>query len=158
MADDYPLTQLRIRYDGLRGDLQQAHEQSAALAAALTRSSVVLAYAHACRFGREPEGSRLLERLADQIVDDRAALMLYHSQARVAQLEAALDEVGRPECEPTHIRGTHRYAFRSGDWARLVAAVEIRDRDCWLVEFPDGVVDWWPKNDPDAAYEFRCAE
>lgn len=52
------------------------------------------------------------------------------------------------------IRGTHRYAFRSGDWAVIRAVVPGEGRDCYLVEFPDGVTDFWVVNDPDEPYEF----
>lgn len=55
----------------------------------------------------------------------------------------------------SEIRQTHPYGFRSGQWAKLLTSVEARGRDCWLVEFEDGVTDWWPKDDPQAGYEFR---
>jgi hypothetical protein len=53
-----------------------------------------------------------------------------------------------------HIRGTHPYMFRSGEWARLLTTVESHGRDCYLVEFPDGATDWWPVGDEEAGYEF----
>lgn len=51
----------------------------------------------------------------------------------------------------------HPYAFRSGEWARVLTTVPSRGRECWLVRFPDGKVDWWPIEDPLADYEVRHA-
>ena len=56
------------------------------------------------------------------------------------------------------IRATHHYGFRSGEWARLVCMVPGPTKDCWLVEFPDGVTDFWPVYDPADPYEFRTVE
>lgn len=53
------------------------------------------------------------------------------------------------------IRTNHPYGFRSGEWAELKATVPGTDRDCYLVEFPDGVTDFWVVNDPDGQYEIR---
>lgn len=55
----------------------------------------------------------------------------------------------------TWIRATHPYGFRSGQWAHLVCVVPSEDRDCYLVEFPDGVTDFWALKDPADPYEFR---
>lgn len=57
------------------------------------------------------------------------------------------------------IRATHRYAFRSGQWARLRGTAALPgfpegDRECYLVEFPDGVTDFWPVGDNRHGYEF----
>jgi hypothetical protein len=52
------------------------------------------------------------------------------------------------------IRATHHYAFRSGEWADLLTTVEAYGRPCYLVEFPDGVTDFWPVDDADHGYEF----
>jgi hypothetical protein len=49
----------------------------------------------------------------------------------------------------------HPYGFRSGQWARVLTTVESYGRPCWLVEFPDGFLDWWPTQDRDARYEVR---
>ena len=60
----------------------------------------------------------------------------------------------------THIRSTHPYAFRSGEWARIKGTAMLPvtegepDRACYLVAFEDGVSDFWPVEDPDAQYEF----
>jgi len=60
----------------------------------------------------------------------------------------------------THIRAMHPYAFRSGEWARIkgTAMLPVKDgepdRACYLVEFDDGVSDFWAVDDPDARYEF----
>lgn len=56
------------------------------------------------------------------------------------------------------IRHTHPYGFRSGHWAVIRAVVPGPDRDCYLVEFPDGVTDFWPVEDPSEPYEFGCAK
>lgn len=65
------------------------------------------------------------------------------------------------EMSETFIRSTHRYAFRNGEWARLrgTAALPVRgeDRPCYLVEFDDGVTDFWPVEDPGNPYEFSEA-
>ena len=54
------------------------------------------------------------------------------------------------------IRATHHYGFRSGQWARILSTVPAPNgRDCYLVQFPDGVTDWWLVNDPSDPYEFR---
>lgn len=52
------------------------------------------------------------------------------------------------------IRGTHPYAFRSGNWARLVTTVEIDGRASYLVEFPDGATDFWAVDAAEYGYEF----
>ncbi len=54
------------------------------------------------------------------------------------------------------IRGTHPYVFRSGDWATIRAVVPGDGRECYLVEFPDGVTDFWPVDDHAAGYEFKA--
>lgn len=55
------------------------------------------------------------------------------------------------------IRATHHYGYRCGEWAEVLATVPdvSRDRDCYLVRFPDGDTDFWPVHDPDDPYEFR---
>ena len=59
----------------------------------------------------------------------------------------------------TLIRGTHPYHFRSGEWARLLTVVEAPDpaRDCYVVQFGDGVTDFWVVEDDAARYELRKA-
>lgn len=59
---------------------------------------------------------------------------------------------------PRWIRATHHYGFRNGQWAKLVNVVPARERDCWLVEFPDGVTDLWVVADASDYYEFSYAE
>jgi hypothetical protein len=56
--------------------------------------------------------------------------------------------------EPARIRAMHPYAFRSGEWARILTSVEARGRDCWLVQFDDNDTDYWVKDDPHARYEY----
>lgn len=57
----------------------------------------------------------------------------------------------------THIRGTHPYSFRSGQWALIVAhSTRVEDgRPTVLVEFPDGVTDTWLVDDEAASWEFE---
>lgn len=57
------------------------------------------------------------------------------------------------------IRGTHPYVFRSGEWAKLCGTASLPgfpegDRDCYLVEFPDSVSDFWPVADETHGFEF----
>lgn len=61
----------------------------------------------------------------------------------------------RADDERSQIRATHPYSFRSGQWARLVSVTSGPGRECYLVEFPDGVTDLWVVADPAAGYEFR---
>ncbi len=56
------------------------------------------------------------------------------------------------------IRHTHPYGFRSGTWAEIKAVVPGEGRECYLVEFPDGVTDSWAVVDPDEPYEFIDAQ
>lgn len=56
------------------------------------------------------------------------------------------------------IRHTHPYGFRSGTWAILRTRVELQGRECYLVEFADGVTDFWAVSDPAEPYEFTTAE
>lgn len=54
------------------------------------------------------------------------------------------------------IRGTHRYHFRSGEWARLFnIQYDDQGRIIWIVEFPDGETDAWASWDAVAGYEVR---
>lgn len=55
------------------------------------------------------------------------------------------------------IRATHPAGFRSGEWAVVTGAAMVRGRSCYTVRFPDGVIDEWPRFDPDDTYEFRGA-
>lgn len=53
-----------------------------------------------------------------------------------------------------YVRGTHRYHFRSGEWAHLFSIQhDEHGRDIWIVEFPDGMADAWPSWDEAAGYE-----
>ncbi len=54
----------------------------------------------------------------------------------------------------TWIRGTHPYAFRSGQWARLAAEADYRGRPCYCVTFEDGVMDYWAIDGAGFGYEF----
>lgn len=57
------------------------------------------------------------------------------------------------------IRATHPYAFRSGQWASLAGVMRVPgfpggDRECYLVEFPDGATDFWVATAARQDYEF----
>lgn len=54
------------------------------------------------------------------------------------------------------IRGLHPYVFRSGQWGVIRDIVIVKDRRCYMVQFPDTMVDFWPVEDPTAEYEFRA--
>jgi hypothetical protein len=57
-----------------------------------------------------------------------------------------------------YIRSTHPSYFRSGEWARILTTASDPERgDAYVVEFEDGVMDWWVADDPDAVYEFRVS-
>lgn len=63
------------------------------------------------------------------------------------------------------IRATHPYAFRAGEWARLVTTITMSPpgsarcpRECYLVRFPDGQSDFWPVADGTCGYEMREEE
>jgi hypothetical protein len=52
------------------------------------------------------------------------------------------------------IRATHPYSYRSGQWAELLTTAPGTDRDCYVVQFPDGATDFWVVDDQHAGYEF----
>lgn len=55
-----------------------------------------------------------------------------------------------------YVRGTHPYAYRSGNWAHLFSIQhDDEGRDLWVVEFPDGAMDVWPSWDKQAGYEVK---
>lgn len=60
---------------------------------------------------------------------------------------------------PLEIRSSHPFAFRRGQWARLVLAWDdpVRGRVCWLVRWPDLVSDYLVVADALAAWEYRRA-
>ncbi len=60
--------------------------------------------------------------------------------------------------DATHIRAVQPEGFRAGEWARLRGTAALPgfpegDRPCYLIEFPDGVTDFWPVEG--GGYEFR---
>ena len=56
---------------------------------------------------------------------------------------------------PRFIRGTHRYQFRSGEWAEILMTVPNPEgKDCYVVRFADGKTDWWLVHDAADPYEF----
>jgi hypothetical protein len=52
------------------------------------------------------------------------------------------------------IRHTNSNGYRYPEWARIWAVVPGDGRECYLVEFPDGVTDYWAVCDPNEPYEF----
>lgn len=40
-----------------------------------------------------------------------------------------------------YYKGTHRYSFRSGEWGEVVGT-ELLERLCFLVRYPDGMIDY----------------
>lgn len=64
---------------------------------------------------------------------------------------------------PRQIRSTHRYSFRPGEWATLLAEGDVQSGwrhrlvRCYAVQFPDGTLDWWPVENPGEPYEIRAA-
>ncbi len=53
------------------------------------------------------------------------------------------------------VRSNHPYAYKSGQWAQIVAEVVSDERLVWLLVWPDGDTDEWAVEDPSAEYEFR---
>lgn len=53
------------------------------------------------------------------------------------------------------VRATHRYGFRSGEWAEITGLAWVNERPCFEVRFIDGARDKWPVYDPSDPYEFR---
>lgn len=57
------------------------------------------------------------------------------------------------QCLSLRIRGTHRYSFRSGEWAALVGYVMVipddsnEPRQAFMVRYNDGTVDYIPVSD-----------
>lgn len=49
----------------------------------------------------------------------------------------------------------HGEGHRPGEWAVLRGLDRVHGRDCYLVEFPDGVTAWWPVASQDDRYEFE---
>jgi hypothetical protein len=57
--------------------------------------------------------------------------------------------------EATYIRSNHWAAYHSGEWARILTVAPSPERDCYVIEFPNGDTDYWPVEDPTAEYEFK---
>ncbi len=74
------------------------------------------------------------------------------------QAAAEAEQIDRssvnPPADGSMIRHAHPNGFRSGQWATIKAVVPADGRECYLVEFPDGVTDFWAIGDPDESYEF----
>jgi hypothetical protein len=48
----------------------------------------------------------------------------------------------------------HGEGFRPGVWGVLRGLDRVHGKDCYLVEFPDGVTAWWPVASQGDWYEF----
>jgi hypothetical protein len=64
-----------------------------------------------------------------------------------------------------YIRAMHPYAYRSGQWAEILAVAPangdrdiLQPGDCYIVRFADGATDFWPVFDDAARYEFARDE
>lgn len=62
-----------------------------------------------------------------------------------------------PKMRKVLIRGTHPYAYRSGQWAELTGYAQLADRECYKVVFSDGADDLWPVHESGYDYEFKDA-
>jgi hypothetical protein len=66
-----------------------------------------------------------------------------------------------PKTTKVLIRGIHRNHFRSGEWAELqgfetvTPPLGLNPRECYIVQFPDGVGDSWAVDDHSITYEFK---
>jgi hypothetical protein len=60
-----------------------------------------------------------------------------------------------PAVKYNQIRTARASAFRSGEWAHICDVVRVNERPCFVVEFSDGKIDFWPVEDPLEPYEFR---
>ncbi len=58
--------------------------------------------------------------------------------------------------EPCYIMSTHRYQYRSGEWAEIVGVKLANKSPCYLVLFPDGKTDLWVLDDETAEYKFSA--
>ena len=63
----------------------------------------------------------------------------------------------------TLIRARQHYGFRNGYWARLRAVMMLPglpggDRECYAVQFPDGVIDFWATGATEYGYEFLMGQ
>ncbi len=45
--------------------------------------------------------------------------------------------------------------YRFGEWATLTGLITIRGRECYIVAFDNGMVDYWPVVDPLDDYKFK---
>lgn len=54
-----------------------------------------------------------------------------------------------------HIRATHPYGYRSGEWALIAGRGQDGPREFYWVRFDDGDTDVWVVHDPADPYEFK---
>lgn len=66
----------------------------------------------------------------------------------VMRADLQLEKMGIPDA--THVRSLHGRAYRVGHWALIMGIVSHGtpiERPCWVLRWPDGVVDTWPVDD-----------
>jgi hypothetical protein len=56
------------------------------------------------------------------------------------------------------IRSNHPHAYKSGEWGKVIGRGLFKDRQVYIVKWPDWNVDLWPVADNDAKYEFDNRE
>lgn len=79
-----------------------------------------------------------------------------YNHERTCQQQAAPAPAERDPLEliPCHIRATHHYGFRCGEWALILGVVHAKGRPCYHVRFSDGREDFWVVKDESDPYEF----
>jgi hypothetical protein len=62
----------------------------------------------------------------------------------------------QPGGPATHVRHTHPFGFRAGEWAEILGVAMAHGQLCWHVRFEDdGAEDLWVIVDELEPYEFR---
>lgn len=88
---------------------------------------------------KRQELSEALESLIDRKWDDDAPLVIIQSRVHDEDLPGYIDgTLDYSWLTPTHVRGTHLYSFRSGQWAEIIRIETVNSRPCFKVTYPDG--------------------
>lgn len=53
------------------------------------------------------------------------------------------------------ITSNHVDGYRYGRWALLKGLTTLNGKECYIVQFNDGVIDYWPVVDPWDDYRFK---
>tara|TARA_R110000744_G_scaffold118299_1_gene220981 strand:+ start:69 stop:710 length:642 start_codon:yes stop_codon:yes gene_type:complete len=93
------------------------------------------------------DASGALQRVIESRRDADTPLMII--QSRVHEEDPLDGELDYSWLTPTHIRGTHPYTYRCGEWAEIKRIVDADfggtvPRLCFECDFGDGVVDYTP--------------